>query len=78
MVVGGKAADCLIHRVGAGGLALFAAYRWGAASVVTPLTALYPLITVILAVVFLHEHLDLVKVVGIAVAMIAGVALGKE
>jgi drug/metabolite transporter (DMT)-like permease len=64
--------------LGVGGLALFAAYRWGTASVVTPLTALYPLITVILAVAFLHEHLDFVRVVGIAVAMIAGVALGKE
>lgn len=64
--------------LGAGGLALFAAFRWGKASVVTPLTALYPLVTVILAVVFLHERLDLIRVVAIGVSLIAGVALSKE
>jgi len=30
-------------------LTLFVAYRWGKASIVTPLTALYPLVTVLLA-----------------------------
>lgn len=61
-----------------GTLALFAAFRRGKASVVTPLVALYPLVTVILAVVFLNEHLDPVKIAAIALALIAGVALSKE
>jgi drug/metabolite transporter (DMT)-like permease len=61
-----------------GTLALFAALRRGKASIVTPLTALYPLITVILAVVFLNEHLDLTKIAAIAVALIAAMALSKE
>jgi drug/metabolite transporter (DMT)-like permease len=59
-------------------LALFAAFRRGEASVVTPLVALYPLVTVILAVVFLNEHLDAIKIAAIAIALIAGVALSKE
>lgn len=61
-----------------GTLALFAAFRWGKASVVAPLVALYPLITVILAVVFLHEHLGGIKVAAIALALIAGMALSRE
>jgi drug/metabolite transporter (DMT)-like permease len=59
-------------------LALFAAFRWGKASVVTPLVALYPLVTVILAVLFLNERLDSIKVAAIAIALIAGMALSKE
>lgn len=61
-----------------GTLALFAALRRGKASVVVPLTALYPLVTVILAVLFLNEHLDLTKIAAIALALIAGMALSKE
>jgi drug/metabolite transporter (DMT)-like permease len=61
-----------------GTLALFAAFRRGKASVVTPLVALYPLVTVILAVVFLNEHLDATKIAAIIVALIAAMALTKE
>ncbi len=61
-----------------GTLALFAAIRRGKASIVTPLTALYPLITVILAVMFLNEHFDAMKLAAIAIALMAGVALSKE
>jgi uncharacterized membrane protein len=61
-----------------GTLALFAALRRGKASIVTPLTALYPLVTVILAVVFLNEHFGSMKVAAIAIALIAGMALSKE
>jgi drug/metabolite transporter (DMT)-like permease len=61
-----------------GTLALFAAMRRGKASIVTPLTALYPLITVILAVIFLKEHFDAMKLAAIAIALMAGVALSKE
>jgi drug/metabolite transporter (DMT)-like permease len=61
-----------------GSLALFAALRRGKASIVTPMTALYPLVTVILAVVFLNERFDSMKVAAIAIALIAGMALSKE
>jgi drug/metabolite transporter (DMT)-like permease len=61
-----------------GTLALFAALRRGKASIVTPLTALYPLVTVILAVAFLNEHFDSMKIAAIAIALIAGMALSKE
>jgi bacterial/archaeal transporter family protein len=59
-------------------LTLFVAYRWGKASVVTPFTALYPLITVLLAGLILKEHFDLAKVVAIGLALMAGLALSIE
>lgn len=61
-----------------GTLALFAALRRGKASIVTPLTALYPLVTVILAVAFLNEHFDAMKIVAIAIALVAAMALSKD
>ncbi len=61
-----------------GTLALFGAMRRGKASIVTPLTAMYPLVTVILAVIFLNERLDLTKIAAIAIALIAAMALSKE
>lgn len=59
-------------------LTLFVAYRWGKASVVTPLTALYPLVTVILAALILKEHLGITEVIAIALALTAGLALSVE
>jgi len=59
-------------------LTLFVAYRWGKASIVTPLTALYPLVTVLLAGLILKEHFDVVKVVAIGLALTAGLALSVE
>jgi transporter family protein len=59
-------------------LTLFVAYRWGQASIVTPLTALYPLVTVLLAGLILKEHFDVVKVVAICLALAAGLALSVE
>ena len=59
-------------------LTLFIAYRWGKASVVTPLVALYPLVTVVLAGLFLKEHFDLIKIAAIALALMAGLALSME
>ena len=59
-------------------LTLFVAYRWGKASIVTPLTALYPLVTVLLAGFILKEHFDLIKVAAIALALTAGLALSIE
>ena len=64
---------------GLGVLATLAAYRRGGkASVVTPLAAIYPMITVILAVVFLGESLAAVQIAGIALALIGGVLLSRE
>jgi transporter family protein len=59
-------------------LTLFVAYRWGKASIVTPLTALYPLVTVLLAGLILKEHFDVIKVVAIGLALTAGLALSVE
>ena len=59
-------------------LTLFVAYRWGKASVVTPLTALYPLVTVLLAGLILKEHFDVAKVAAIGLALMAGLALSIE
>ena len=43
----------------------------GKASVVAPVTALFPMITVLLALVFLHERLGRVQWFGLALAFIA-------
>lgn len=57
---------------GIGGLALFAAYRSGGnTSVITAATALYPLITVVLAIVVLRERLSWLQVVGLGFAVAA-------
>jgi uncharacterized membrane protein len=55
-----------------GGLALFAAYRSGGnTSVITAATALYPMITVVLAVLILRERLTWVQVLGLGFAAAA-------
>ncbi len=57
---------------GIGGLTLFAAYRSGGnTSVITAATALYPLITVILAILVLRERLTWLQVVGLGFAAVA-------
>jgi len=57
---------------GIGGLALFAAYRTeGSAAVITAATAMYPLITVVLAVTVLRERLTWLHVVGLGFAATA-------
>jgi transporter family protein len=43
----------------------------GKASTVIPLTALYPLVTVVLALVFLREHLNRVQISGVALSLLA-------
>lgn len=64
---------------GAGTLTAFAAYRSGGkASIVTPLTALYPVITIALAVTFLRERIGLREGLGIVLALAAAVALSYE
>lgn|ERR1039458_7191449 len=57
---------------GVGGLALFAAYHTnGNTSLITAASALYPMITVLLALTILRERLRFVQVVGLGFAAIA-------
>jgi bacterial/archaeal transporter family protein len=57
---------------GLGQLFLFAAYQGPAnTSVVTVLTSLYPIVTVILAVIFLHERLSKTQLAGLGFAVVA-------
>jgi transporter family protein len=58
---------------------LFAAFERGAkASVAVPLTALYPLVTVALAFLFLSERLGALEWVGVLLAICAGMMLSYE
>ncbi len=62
-----------------GAWCLYAAMEKGAiASVAVPLTALNPLLTVVLAQVFLHERLTPAQMAGITLALAAGVLLSYE
>jgi transporter family protein len=64
---------------GLGAWFLFASLESGAkASVAVPLTALNPLLTILLAMVFLAERLTPLQWVGIALAIIAGAMISYE
>ncbi len=57
---------------GVGNMAYFEAMvKGGKASVVTPVTALFPMVTVVLALLFLKERLGRVQWVGLALAFVA-------
>jgi transporter family protein len=58
-------------------LCFFKALAAGAATVVVPLTALYPLVTVVLSWVLLRENLTPRHLAGIALALAAGWLLSK-
>ena len=58
---------------GLGGMAYFAAMGTQKAVLVGPVTALYPLFTVLLAIGFLKEKLNLVQVGGLAMALISAI-----
>ena len=58
-----------------GFLTFFAALDTGKASTVVTLSALYPLVTILLSVSFLHETLTARQGIGIAVALVASVLL---
>ncbi|PYX84717.1 MAG: hypothetical protein DMG70_05700 [Acidobacteria bacterium] len=64
------------------GLGLFslmaAMHRGGKASIVEPLSALYPVFVVLLAPILLHESIRPVHGVGIACAVISGMLLSVE
>jgi transporter family protein len=54
------------------------ALKNGEASVVVPLTALYPAITVILSYIILHENITMLRLIGIILAIAAAVLLSFE
>lgn len=57
---------------GTGNIAFFRALVMGGkASVVSPVTALFPLVTVILAVTLLHERIGIAQKIGLALALVA-------
>ena len=57
---------------GLGNLAFFLALvKGGEASIVSPVTALFPMVTVLLAVVFLRERLGRTQWVGLGMAFVA-------
>lgn len=64
---------------GLGALTSFTAFeKGGKASVVIPLISLYPLLTVLGAVLLLHEALTRLQWLGIAMAVLAAVLLSQE
>jgi len=54
-----------------GTIAFYSALQAGKAIIVIPLTSLYPVITVILSYLILHEQITLTKGLGILLALIA-------
>ncbi len=60
-----------------GFLTFFAALEGGKASTVVTLSALYPVVTILLSIAFLHEKLTLRQLSGIAFALIASVLLAE-
>ena len=52
--------------------------RGGKASIVIPLTCMFPLVTILLAVLFLHETLTRVQIFGVVLAIVAAVLLSRE
>jgi bacterial/archaeal transporter family protein len=81
----GASVDTLLLGVVAGSVnglgtwLLFRSLEHGAkASVAVPLTALYPVVTVVLAFVFLAERLSLREWLGVALAVCGGALLSYE
>jgi len=65
--------------LGFGNLAILAAFaRGGKASIITPLTGLYPVVSVPIAVCFLKETVGAREAIGIALALLSVVALSHE
>ena len=63
-----------------GVIAAFAAYRYeGKAAIVTTLAAaVQPLVTIVLALIFLGERIGLIEAAGITIAIFAAIALSQE
>ena len=47
------------------------ALKFGKASIVVPFTALYPIITIVMAFIFLNERISLYQGIGVILAVIA-------
>lgn len=62
----------------AGLICFMLALRTGKVSVVAPLTALYPVISVVLALVFFREKLNLVQLAGVALAVVSVILISQE
>ena len=60
-----------------GFLTFFAALDQGKASTVVTLSALYPLVTILMSIAFLHEKLSMRQGIGIVAALIASVLLSE-
>ena len=60
-----------------GFLTFFAALEQGKASTVVTLSALYPLVTILCSITFLHEKLTLRQGIGIVAALIASALLSE-
>lgn len=60
---------------GIGTVTFVLALKYKPANTAVPLTALYPLITVILAIIFLKETITLKICIGVILAVIAGILL---
>jgi transporter family protein len=58
-----------------GFLTFFAALEKGKASTVVTLSALYPVVTILLSITFLHERISLREGLGIVFALVASVLL---
>jgi len=68
----------IVGILGAGGqLILFEALREGPAYIVFPLISLFPVLTIILSVIFLKEHTNKKHWIGISLALIAAVFLAN-
>ncbi len=52
--------------------------KGGKASIVIPLCYLYPLLTIILAIAFLHESLTRPQFAGIVLALVAAILISQE
>jgi transporter family protein len=54
-----------------GTMTFYVLLRVAPASIVVPLSAMYPVVTVVLAYFFLHEDMSLTRVAGVACALVA-------
>lgn len=61
-----------------GGLCFLYALRSGKISVIAPLTAVYPVVSVALAVIFLKERINYVQCTGVVLAVVAVVLISYE
>jgi transporter family protein len=59
-----------------GGIAFFLALGHGRASIVVPLSSLYPAITILLSLFVLGEHPSATQTVGMVLALVASILLG--